>query len=363
MEATRRNLLAALSALSSALLASTPGIAAVAAGVQAGIHPWLEAGDTVVAEVLADGKAVGQLDHRSTKAGVPRLPATTVALPAGVQRLQLRGTVTVAGKATRFDRTWKLRDLASMSAPLYEQGKPWPERVRALAQAIPVPEDDDAPLIVASAPPAAGAVLQSLKKRLGAPLPPALAQLLATSDIRLGRSHFLRPAAMTTLLDLMHGDFGYPSTGKDAPSSFLPPGVRDRYARSLAVFVTVGDGMGALAWDPKGLAPEEHTRLGSTPGPATGSDGLWFWMHQEMAVKPSLLLDKDNRPLGTDLALASVFERYALADLFQPMTDDELVLDSATPLGNLLQLYFDHARNPRLSLNSYNGHYGHYTQY
>lgn len=356
---TRRNTLATLGALPVALLAQTPA----ASGMRVGLHPWLEAGDSVVAELLADGQVVGQLDHRSAKAGLPRLPAATVALPAGVRRLQLRGTVSMAGKAGRFTRTWTVRDLASASAPLYEQGRPWPERVRALVQAIPVAEDEDAPLTLAPARPADSATWEALAKRLGAPVPPALAQLLAALDIRMGLSHFVRPAAMGTLLDLMHGDFGYPSTGKDAPGDFLSPGVRERYARSLAVFVTVGDGMGALAWDPQGLTPEDHARLGSNPGPATGSEGLWYWMHQGMAVKPSLLLDKDHRPLGTDLALASVFERYALADLYQPLADDELVLDSATPLGNLLLLHFNGARVPQLRLNSYNGHYGHHTQY
>lgn len=356
---TRRNTLATLGALPVALLAQTPA----AAGMQVGLHPWLEAGDSVAAELLADGQVVGQLDHRSTKAGKPRLPAATVALPAGVKRLQLRGTVTVAGKASHFTRTWAVRDLASMSTPLYDQGRPWPERVRALVQAIPVHEGEDAPLTVAPARPVAGAALEAQEKRLGTPLPPAVAQLLSACDIRLGRSHFVRPASVTTLLDLMHGDFGYPRSGKDAPGNFLSPGVHERYARSLAVFVTVGDGMGALAWDPQGLTPEDHARLGSGPSPAMGGDGLWYWMHQEMAVKPSLLLDKDGRPLSADLALASVFERHALADQYQPMTDDELVLDSATPLGNLLLLHFNGARAPQLLLNSYNGHYGHHTQY
>lgn len=359
---TRRNAPATLAtpgALPVALPVQTPA----ATGMRVGLHPWLEAGDSVVAELLADGQVVGQLDHRSAKAGLPLLPAATVALPEGVRRLQLSGTVTVAGKAGRFTRTWTVRELASVSGPLYDQGRPWPERVRALVQAIPVPEDEDAPLIMAPTQPADGAVWEALEKRLGVPPPAALAQLLPAFDIRLGLSHFPRPAAMGTLLELMHGDFGYPSSGKDAPESFLSPSVRERYARSLAVFVTVGDGMGALAWDPQGLTPEDHARLGSIPGPTPGNEGLWYWMHQGMAVKPSLLLDKDNRPLGTDLALASVFERYALADQYQPMADDELVLDSATPLGNLLLLHFTGAHDPQLRLNSYNGHYGHHTQY
>lgn len=362
MGTTRRDMLAALGAWPCALLAQAP-----VSGMHVGIHPWLQAGDSVAAEVLADGKMVGQFEYRSVQAGLPKLPAATLSVPVGTQRIQLRGTVSMAGKIARFNRTWTVRDLASISASLYDQGKSWPQRIHALEPKVKMPEGEETlgiePAKAQAGEPSSSAAFQALEKRLGAPVPLAVMQLLADWDVRIGKSRFLRPAEMATLTELMHRDFGYPRTGKDAPDNFLSPGVRDRYARSLAVFVEVGDGMGALAWDPKGLTLEEQARLGSgTAAPATPGQGLWFWMHDEMAVKPSLLLDEDGRPRSSDAALASVFERFALHNWASPGTNG-LVLDSANPVGNLLQLHFGQARTPELGLHSYNDHYGHYTQY
>ena len=83
--AHRRTLLAALSALPFAPWAHAQGVPAapaaagrpanplVAKGASAGIHPWMEVGDAVAADVLVDGKVVARLDHRSTLPGLKKL--------------------------------------------------------------------------------------------------------------------------------------------------------------------------------------------------------------------------------------------------------------------------------------------------
>lgn len=365
--AQRRSILAGLSGWLGALMAGVPGMAASAAdgatAGRAGIHPWIEVGDSVVADVIVDGKVVAQLDHKATQPGLKKPPALVFALPAGLKRVRLKGTVTIGGKASAFDRSWKVRDMAPFSAPLYDQGKPWIERIRSLAKklqdSISIEPGDGG----AKKKPAKAA-FADLEKAMGVPLPP-LVKVLGDWQIQIGDSNFLPAAQMGKVTDLLLGDWGYKRTGADGLDKILPPAVRARYDRSLAVFVEVGDGLGALAWDPAGATPGEPPSTWGDKGnpgarPGTPNEGVWYWLHQDHIAKPELLLDDDYRPRTTEAALTHVFQRFALSDLDSPEADDELVVDTANPRANLLQLHFDGPRNPRLWLRSYDYHYSLY---
>lgn len=61
MTTTRRTILATLGTLPCSLLQAQPQ--GSVQGPRAGIHPWLEVGDSVVADVLANGKVVAQLNN------------------------------------------------------------------------------------------------------------------------------------------------------------------------------------------------------------------------------------------------------------------------------------------------------------
>lgn len=360
MSTTRRSILATLGALPCTLLAQAP--ASATAGPRAGIHPWLEVGDSVMADVLANGKVIAQLNHKATQPGLHRRPALVWALPPGLKRVQLRGTVTLAGKATPFNKTWTVRDMASVSAPLYDLGKPWIERVRGLAQRL----EEDTVTVERAKPPAgkkpAAAALQDLEKRLGAPLP-AMVKLLADWRVEIGDSSFVHPSSMTTVTDMLLRQWDYASSGKDGLDRILPAPVRARYDRSLAVFVHVGDGLGALAWDPAGVTAGEPTHTWGDQGnpgaqPGTANEGVWYWLHQEYLSKPSLLLDEDYRPRNAEAAFTHVLQRLAFSEVEEAANDKELVVDSALPRANLLQLHFDQdSRQPKLWLRSYDSYY------
>lgn len=364
--AQRRSILAGMAA--SIVAVGIPGIARAAPGAatagRAGIHPWMDVGDSVVADVLVDGKVVAQLEHKAVQQGLLKPPALVFALPVGLQRLRLKGQATLGGKTAPFDKTWVLRDLAPYSAPLYDQGKPWIERVRGLAAKL----DDGAVTVEpgdggAKKKPAKAA-FADLEKALGVPLPAAV-RVLGDWKIHIGDSGFLAAADMRKVTDMLLGEWGYNRTGADGLDRILSPAVRARYDRSVAVFLEVGDGLGALAWDPVGVTPGEPTNTRGdegNPGARAGApgEGVWFSLHQESIVKPELLLDDGYRPQGAEAALTNVFQRFALSEVELAESDDELEIDTANPRPNLLQLHFDGPRKPRLMQRSYDSHYGVY---
>jgi hypothetical protein len=330
---------------------------------RAGIHPWLKAGDSVVADVIVDGKVVSRLEHRAVVEGLTKPPALVFPLPAGPKRLRLRGHATLQGVAAPFDRTWKVHDLAPHSAPLYDQGKPLVERIRGLAARLEgaftiQPGDGGArkkPAKLAFA---------DLEKSLGAALP-AQVKVLGDWQIKVDHSSFVSAADMRSVTAMLLAEWGYKPTGELGLDGMLSPAVRARYDRSVGVFLEVGDGLGTLAWDPAGVTAGEPPNTsndkgnpGARPGPA--GDGVWYWVHQEHLNDPVLLLDDDYRPRTAEAALTHVFQRFVLSAGEQPETDDGLVLDTANPRANLLQLSFDGPSRPRLRLRSYDHHYSMY---
>ncbi len=365
--AQRRRILAGISAWLATWFTGAPGSASAAEGPtagRAGIHPWIDAGDKVVAEVSADGKLLAQLDHQATQPGLQKRPALVVALPVGLKRLRLKGQVTQGGKASSFDKTWTVRDMAPFSAPLYDQGKPWIERVRGLAAkleqgTVTVKAGDGG----AKKKPAKAA-FEDLEKSLGVPLP-ALVRVLGDWQIQVGDSYFLPAAAMRKVTDMLLSEGGYERKGKDGLDTLLVPDVRARYDRSLTVFIEVGDGLGALAWDPAGVAPGEAPSTWGDKGnpgarPGAPGEGVWYWLHQGHINKPELLLDDDYRPKTAEAALTHVFQRFALSTLELAESENDLEVDTANPRPNLLQLHFDGPRKPRLWLRSYDYHYSLY---
>lgn len=364
--AQRRSILAGISAWLATLLAGAPGSVSAADGPtagRAGIHPWIDAGDKVVADVIVDGKRVAQLDHQATQPGLKKPPALVFALPVGLKRIRLKGQVTQGGKASSFDKTWTVRDLAPFSAPLYDQGKPWIERIRGLAGkldgAVTVKAGDGG----AKKKPAKTA-FADLEKSLGVPLPP-LVKVLGDWQVQIGDSYFLSAASMRKVTDMLLSEGGYERKGKDGLDTILAPDVRARYDRSLAVFIEVGDGLGALGWDPAGVTPGEAPSTWGDKGnpgakPGAPGEGVWYWLHQGHIGQPELLLDDDYRPKTAEAALTHVFQRFALSQVELAESEDDLEVDTANPRPNLLQLHFDGPRKPRLWLRSYDYHYSLY---
>ncbi len=352
-----------VSASMPAAAANQPPQSAEGHQARAGIHPWLGVGEQVTADVVLDGKVVVQLDDTATLPGLKKLPAVVFDLPPGLKRLQLRGSLRDAdGRAGSFSKTWTVRDMAPISAPLYDGSRPLVERVLAFAEKTDLVEVA-APRLPAST--TAEAAFQQLERRLHIQLPAPLRQLLAEADIQIDDSYFLKPQDLETVSELLLKGWGYTrSGGATALDTLLPETVRARYDRSVVVFIEVGDGLGALAWDPAGVSPHEPADIWGDKGnpgarPATPNAGVWYWLHQERIAEPELLLDDDYRPKSAEAALTNVFQRFALSQAAYPETEDELVIDSAHPR-NLLQLSFDGPKEPRLWLRSYDYHYSLY---
>ncbi|MBX4861252.1 hypothetical protein HJA86_14895 [Rhizobium bangladeshense] len=367
----RRSFLAGLWAALSAMFGASMTAAAANQPPQkvegregrAGIHPWLGVGEQVTADVVLDGKVVAQLNDTATLPGLKKLPALVFDLPPGLKRLQLRGSLRDAeGRAGSFSKTWTVRDMAPISAPLYDGSRPMIERVRAFAEKTELAEVA-APRLPAGT--TAEAAFQQLERRLHVQLPTPLRQLLGQAGIQIDDSYFLGPQDLGTVSELLLKGWGYTrSGGPTALDTLLPETVLARYDRSVAVFIEVGDGLGALAWDPAGVSLHEPANSWGDKGnpgarPATPNEGVWYWLHQEHIDEPELLLDDDYQPKSAEAALTNVFQRFALSQAAYPETEDELVIDTAHPR-NLLQLSFDGPKKPRLWFRSYDYHYSLY---
>lgn len=369
MGTTRRNLLTTLGAWPCTLLAQqVPGTprqgGPARPGPRAGIHPFMDIGNSVAAEVLVDGKVVAQLAHTAQHLGVKKHPVLTFALPPGLRRVQLRGSATLAGKAAPFDRTWTVRDMALYSAALYDEKKPWIERIQGLA------DHPDSVVSIHPVKPRPGttpakAALQALEKRLGTPVP-AVVHAMADWRISINEGDFLQPSAMASVTETVLGTWNYRSDGQENEfKEMLPPALRARYDRSLVVFAQDSSHRRALAWDPAGVTAGEPPGTSydqGNPGarPATPNQGVWFWVHEDSLDRPVLLLDDDYRPRTAESALTHVFQRFALSDASSPDTPDELVVDSANPRANFLQLHFEGPGKPRLWMRSHDHHFSMY---
>jgi hypothetical protein len=330
---------------------------------KAGIHPWLAAGEQVNADVLIDGRTVARLEHKAVLPGLKKLPAVVFDLPAGLQRFELRGShVDAQGRATSFKKRWAVLDLAPVSHPLYDQSQPLIDRVRAFAHLSRLVEVGEPHLPAGIT--AQAALLES-ETRLNVRLPALLREVLGGANVEIGNSYFLPPHRLQTPIDLLTGLGGHAlDDGNQSLNTLLPPAVLARYKRSVAVFVEIGDGLGALAWDPDGVAPGEPPNTPADEGnsgarPTIPNEGVWYWLHQEHIAEPGLLLDDEYKPQDAESALTNVFKRLALSQAGSPESENQLLVDTAHPR-NLLQLHFDEPRKPRLRLRSYDYHYSLY---
>jgi len=312
---------------------------------KAGIHPWLNVGARLEADVLIDSQLMAHMQYLAEEEGLPRRPAVVFDLPIGLKHLRLSGRlITADGQFRPFDRTWTVYDMASVSAPLYNHSLPWIERVRALQQStrqVTVVDYNE------KQRKAADKAFAALEKRLGRALPAALREL-GKAHITVGDSYFLPVTEMGTVTEEMYG-WGYDDDEAYTNSldEILSPDIRARYDRSLMVFVEIGDGAGGLAWDP-------------TPDDLNAAEqGVWFWLHEDDINAPGLLLDEDNHPRNAEAAMSNVLQRFAL-DGHDEMARHakELLVDTAHPR-NLLQLHF-RDDNPILWMRSYDYHFSLY---
>jgi len=332
-----------------------------------GVHPWLNAGDQLKAQIVLDGKGVAELDYVAKHDGMIRQPALTFTVPAQLRRLRLHGKLIPAkGKPQTFDLTWSVCDIAGYTAPLYDTQLAFPERIRKFTDRLVAEANQSqgalsSPVTMQKVKQDPTKSLDALEVRLNVQLPKAL-RALSHYEISIDDSYFVKPTELTTVLETL-SQWGYPKQGPGSLDKILSPATRARYERSLLVFTEVGDGQGGLAWDPRGVTDGEpsnlwvdkHTSGAKRKEPNTG---VWFWLHQDNIDTPELLLDVHFQPRSAEDALLNAFQRFAVDQVVDNFDIGELkepflILDSAHPHG-FLQLYFEGDNTkPKLWLRSY----------
>jgi hypothetical protein len=331
-----------------------------------GIHPWLGAGEKLVAELFLDGKAVAKMDFLAKHDGMTREPALKFTVPVKLQKLRLSGKLIAAkGKPRSFDVTWNVRDIATYTTPLYDTRLSFPERIKKFTDRLVFEAEKSrgeffSPVTMKNAKPDYAKALTELEARLNIRLPQAL-RALSRYEIAVGDSYFVKPAGLKTVMETLP-EWGYPEQGHDSLSNILSPATRARYERSILVFVDVGDGLGGLAWDPQGVTKGESSNIwvdrhSSGAKPRDNNTGVWFWLHQENLDKPELLLDVNLQPRTDENALLNAFQRFAVDSIdnldLGEIKEPSLIIDSAHPHG-FLQLHFEHdSKKPMLWLRSY----------
>lgn len=275
---------------------------------QTGLYPWLKVAEHVQAQLYADQKLLADVDFSARSEGMVRDPIARFTFPRGAARLRLVGQVSRKGQKRKFDASWPVHDVAHWTESLYGTG---PLSQRLMRFHLTAGEHST---MTFEAPDPAPEYL-----------PRALRELYQSYFIRVGDSRFLSAVEIDRVSSIISESWNY----KDL-DALVPEPVRRRYERSFMVFVEVGDGLGALAWD-----PEEQ---------------IWFWLHEDSLVEPDLLVGRSDEE-----AILTVFQRFAVLGVLESLELSETMIDSSHPTG-LLQLHFNN-EGPQLMFRSYEERY------
>lgn len=348
---------------------------------ETGIHPWLEQGDELTATLKIDGKVVCQISNEvALHDGMRREPSCVFDLAPGAKTATLTGTLKRPGwmqkttalkqhwKPIAFSHRWNLVDAAPYTQGLYDPQSSlgqrllnWSKQLDSYQQKYPA---EYFSAFRAKPGPDISKDISAAEKRLRMQLPGALKEILRLQT-EMGDSYFHKPKDLQTVEQMLLRDWDY-----KALPTILPPDVLARYSRSLAVFTEVGDGLGALAFDPQGVHKAEASNVwgdqhGPGAQPSVPLKGVWFWIHQDTIDNPMLLLDRHRQAVSDEQALLSVLQRFEVDDVLESVVkagwvakvDDQKTIwvDSAHPRA-LLQLHFDD-KKPRLWMRSYDHFY------
>ncbi len=350
--------------------AAEPQCASSFPNARTGIHPWLQAGDRLVASLLIDGQPICSIDELAAHDGMRREPSAEFSLPAGARKALLTGTLTREEdqKTIPFRRAWSLVDAAPFTSVLHDDALALDQRLLKFSARLEALDQAHGDYrfrdFRAEAAASVDEELAEAGRRLGFEPPRVLAQVLGLKA-EVGHSYFHRPRDLATVEEtLLSAVWGHESLQDE-----LAPEVLARYRRSVAVFTEVGDGLGALAYDPLGTRPGEPSNAwGDSHGPgaeAAPSQGVWFWLHQGSLNEPTLLLDRQRRPADGEQAVLSVLRRLVVGTVLEaadehgehaPVDNEKTIwVDSSHPHA-LMQLHFD-GNKPRLWLRSYDHYY------
>ena len=339
--------------------------AAIDGGSWVAIHPCLDKGDELEASFLADGKPLGKLQFRDSPGIMRREPALKFQWPKGATKLAFEARLTSAkGKSRTFKRTMSVFDMGPFTSGLYDESLEFDQRLGKLTSQMDQLIKQTGGIdykgadLISMKPQLASAAAQiaafESKNRLKLPQP---VHALLRNAVTLGDCYFTTPKNLGMLSEAVKewGD----------PFDKLPKRVQERYSRSVAVFFEVGDGMGALAWDPQGVTAGEpgNGRLDTDEvreQPGKPGEGVWFWMHEEKLFEPELLLNSRMQPASASQALVNAVQCFALDTLADDVRESrkpapDIIFDTSNPLLHL-QMFVENTSRMTLWQRSYEGH-------
>jgi len=280
-----------------------------------GLYFWFSGSDTFEGEFLIDDQLIASISYVSKENGLDFAPVCKFELSPYMRKVTIRGTFTAQGKSYKVDESRRPVDVSSVTAPLFDPHKNIYQRLDGfseLLKSLSAKYGEDIVSLYAIQPNKKfnENAFQQVEARLGISLPNVF-RAIDHYKIELGKSYYVSSDQLTTLTDLMVG-WGDDHSELDAP-------VRARYERSIVAFVEVGDGIGAIAFDPQGVSPDEllPARKGLPVNQTEGDrhEGAWFYFHQESSHQPSLLVDGNNRLLNDVDAILAGIRMFAL-DIF-----------------------------------------------
>jgi hypothetical protein len=251
-------------------------------------------------------------------------------VPNGTTTLQLEGELKVphykgGHRQLKGKQQVKIIDLHSATAPLRDATKPFSARTIAVADALRALTQSDLGSISSPRPELAWkkadplSALQHAEERLGFKLPAEHIELLSTAgaleidDSSMGTAESLHNA-YAQMRDEWGTDEGDLKRLSEKLTSFLKG--------SVMLFTEVGDGYGALLFQPA--------------DPACEGRGAYYWIHQD-EMSPERVKERDGSCGDYTHAVSQLLSRFVLEG-FDDHGSDVLLFDSSAPGGFTTQM-------------------------
>ena len=223
--------------------------------------------------------------------GKDRYRECTLKLTGEAQTIRLQGdfawTHYRKGKQkAKGTQSWQIVDLGPLVSPLRNLDKPFGRRLHDFRAAKDEFEKKHKEMVEASGAlvfelgkPAAPAAVKAAEKRLGFSLPPEYASLLLEAgQMSLGDSSTTGPEEMRNAFDFMIESWG---TSREDLAASVSPKTAAFLKATAPLFTEVGDGLGALLYQPK--------------AEACGGQPAYYWIHQDSIDEPELLKNPDGK--------------------------------------------------------------------
>jgi cell wall assembly regulator SMI1 len=294
------------------------------------VSPRLDKGSTIEFTIQIDG---AKMCHASYTAVDDIAPDTlcNFNLKPGARLINVSGS-TIAGKSKHaFNKSWKIHDIANMTALLYAPNRTVAQRIVAFVKANP----QAAQYVLLESKSYSAKELDATENKLGHAIPSELREIYRQfGGFKIGDHWLHPPQELLTVNKAMRQVWGTPEKNLDQELSGKS---RDLYNRAIMVFTEVGDGMGAVAYEP-------------APNKSCGNSPNWFYFTQDTINQPDNLFHAGGGCATNEDAIIYLFNRFVIEEhISDAIPETELALDSAAP-ENRLWLFMSGERRDQVEL-------------